>query len=68
MKYLCNNIIVLTADDEEPDCLKCVNCMNSDEFCCKYCGAQNGWNEYERHIDEKEYWEQLTHQHEDKGE
>ena len=66
MEILCNNSIVLNADDECPDCLRCINCMNSDEFCCNFCGADNGWRGYERHTTEKEFL--LTRQHEDKGE
>ena len=69
MKHLYNDIVVLTADDEEPDCMRCMYCTEySDDYCCDFCGADNGWAEYEWHITEKENWGQSTHQHEDKGE
>ena len=56
MQRLDNGVIVLTADDEEPDCLRCVNVVCSEKFCLMCCGSANGWNGYERHISEKEYW------------
>lgn len=69
MKHLYNDMIVLTADDEEPDCMRCMHCSEcSDDYCCGFCGADNGWAEYERHITEKEYWGHSTHQYENEEE
>ena len=43
---------IFDADDEDPDCMRCMHCTEySDEYCCDFCGAHNGWAEYER----KEY-------------
>ena len=57
MKELINGVFVLTADDEKPDCMRCVNVQCGDEYCCNNCGADNFWQGYERHTTSKKYWE-----------
>lgn len=41
-------VIIYTVDDEEPDCNRCDHCCGEDYYCLKQCGAQHGWNGYER--------------------
>lgn len=36
-----------TVDDEEPKCGRC-NHFGDDFDCCEHCGAEHGWNGYER--------------------
>ena len=45
----------LNADDEEPDCMKCLNVGNGSytdhdgkkkDFCSTQCGPEHGWAEY----------------------
>lgn len=52
MKRLSDKIIY-TADDEMPDCGQCDNCCNDFE-CSKLCGAEKGWNGYQRTIYKKD--------------
>ena len=40
--------IIYTVDDEEPDCNRCDHCCGEDYYCIKQCGAEDGWNGYER--------------------
>lgn len=40
--------IIYTVDDEEPDCNRCDHCCCEDYYCIKQCGAEHGWNGYER--------------------
>lgn len=40
--------LFLTADDEEPDCMKCDYC--TQENCEIWCGPRNGWDNYHRKI------------------
>ena len=40
--------IIYTVDDEEPDCNRCDHCCGEDYYCIKQCGAEHGWNGYER--------------------
>lgn len=44
-------IFTRTADDEDPDCNRCEHVCESDDFCSRLCGAENGWNMYERYIE-----------------
>lgn len=39
--------IIYTADDEEPNCNRYDHCCDED-YCLKQCGAEHGWNGYER--------------------
>lgn len=43
-----NEKIVYTADDEEPDCMRCNHIFDSDKWCMEHCGGANGWGGYER--------------------
>ena len=43
---------IYTADDEEPDCLMCDNCQNSD--LCSECGPEHWWHYYEREEQDSE--------------
>ena len=47
--------VKVTADDEEPKCLKCANCLGYD--CENYCGAEHGWAGYYRLIPREKFWE-----------
>ena len=49
-----------TADDEYPDCGRCDNINVSDELCARFCGADHGWNSYQRTIYEEDKQER-TH-------
>ena len=40
--------IIYTVDDEEADCNRCDHCYGEDYYCIKLCGAEHGWNGYER--------------------
>lgn len=41
--------VIYNADDEEADCGRCDNCdVDSEYYCIHQCGAENGWNGYER--------------------
>ena len=49
--------ISYTADDEEPDCMKCDhvcgwilidNKGQKHDNCAEHCGAEHGWNGYKR--------------------
>ena len=42
------DIIILTADDEEPNCIKCDNL--TELLRCRWCGAEFGWANYERSV------------------
>lgn len=43
---------IKTADDEEPNCGRCNHINAADEWCYRFCGAENGWNCYEREVEE----------------
>lgn len=47
MTIINNKYIFLNADDEFPDCMKCDGCTDCDP---KFCGPENGWNNYRRKI------------------
>ena len=38
--------ITHTADDEDPDCMRCENVDAESEFCKKFCGAEHAWYGY----------------------
>lgn len=40
-----DNAIVYTADDEDPKCDRCDNCVG-DFDCSGLCGSQHGWYGY----------------------
>jgi hypothetical protein len=40
--------VIYTADDEDPDCMRCDHCDCDDYLCITQCGAEHGWNGYER--------------------
>ena len=40
----------LTADDEEPKCIRCIGHSIDDRFCAK-CGPEYGWSGYLRYIE-----------------
>lgn len=40
-------VIIHTADDEEPECNRCEH-VDDDYFCVKKCGPEHGWNGYAR--------------------
>ncbi len=40
-------VIIYTADDEEPECNRCEH-VDDDYFCVKKCGPEHGWNGYAR--------------------
>lgn len=40
--------IIYTADDEDPDCMRCDHCGCDDYLCITQCGAEHAWNGYER--------------------
>lgn len=44
---------IYTADDEEPDCMRCDHCCDSYEICEK-CGAEYWWAKYRRTEIDKE--------------
>lgn len=46
--------IKFTADNEEPDCMRCDHCCD-DHVCCNYCGHEYGWAYYIRTL-----WEEVT--------
>lgn len=52
-KYL----VYLNADDEEPKCIRCSNCLGFD--CEEYCGAEHGWGGYERIVDRETFWREV---------
>lgn len=42
-------ITIFSADDEEPDCMRCDGLTEySDETCSKRCGSEHYWNLYKR--------------------
>lgn len=41
-------LYIATADIEEPDCMKCHNCIDGDK--CDKCGAEYWWSHYERYV------------------
>jgi hypothetical protein len=41
-------VTIYTADDEEPNCNRCDNIMESIPWCGRNCGAEHGWNGYQR--------------------
>ena len=56
MQRLMNGVVVLTADNENPDCMRCVNVQCGDGYCWDFCGAKNGWQGYEEHTTFDAYW------------
>lgn len=40
--------IIYTVNDEEPNCNRCDHCDSDDYICIHQCGAEHGWNGYER--------------------
>ncbi len=40
--------ITHTADDEDPDCMRCVNVNAEFDFCKNKCGAEHAWCGYRR--------------------
>ena len=44
-----DNIVILTADDEEPICIRCDNL--TEMLCCRWCGSEYGWANYQRSIE-----------------
>lgn len=48
-----NDIVLLTADDEEPICSRCDN-NDYEHICYNMCGAKKGWQGYERAVVIKE--------------
>ena len=40
--------IIYTADDEEPDCVRCNHITDNNKWCMEHCGSANSWNGYER--------------------
>lgn len=42
------NALIYTVDDEEPNCIRCDHCFGEDDYCVSQCGAEQGWNGYER--------------------
>lgn len=49
-----SDFIVLSADDEEPDCNRCDN-IDCEYLCIKKCGPEHGWYGYKRTISEEDY-------------
>ena len=45
-------LYIATADIEEPNCLKCHNCIEGDK--CNQCGYEYWWAHYERYVYENE--------------
>ena len=41
--------ITHTADDEDPDCMRCINIDADDQFCKTFCGAEHAWGGYCRY-------------------
>ena len=39
---------VFTADDEEPDCMRCDSVHGSYDMCEQSCGPEHGWGGYSR--------------------
>ena len=39
--------IIHTADDEEPDCMRCDHCCDDDKI-CEECGPSFWWANYKR--------------------
>lgn len=44
-------MFIRNADDEEPNCNRCEHVCESDDLCSRFCGAENGWNRYEREVE-----------------
>ena len=42
------DVIIHTADHEEPDCLRCEHVCEAGSRHCKHCGPEYGWSEYRR--------------------
>lgn len=40
--------IQYTADDEDPDCMMCINIDADDQFCKTFCGSEHSWGGYYR--------------------
>lgn len=49
------NSIILDADDEEPDCMTCDNCLCGVNICSK-CGPEYWWKNYVRTTTSEEYY------------
>ena len=49
--------ITRTADDEDPDCMRCINVNSDDDFCKNECGAEHAWCCYCRVEEEGEEYE-----------
>lgn len=49
---------ILDADNEEPKCFRCDNCLSG--YDCNECGAEYGWAGYQRTVSKKEYWKEET--------
>nr|DAM46350.1 MAG TPA: hypothetical protein [Bacteriophage sp.] len=47
MKYI-DDYEVHTADDEEPNCIRCANQDSCNDG--KFCGPKYGWRLYERRV------------------
>lgn len=47
------NRYVFSADDEEPDCMKCDFCLICDSI-CNLCGPEYGWAHYRRTLIEND--------------
>ena len=41
------DVIVFTADKEEPDCNRCDHCCDNYD-CSRFCGPEHGWYGYSR--------------------
>lgn len=48
-----SEVIYLNADDEEPDCGRCIHFVDNFD-CSGSCGPEHGWYGYEREVLEKD--------------
>lgn len=39
-------LILYTADEEEPNCLECNFACTDDANACRFCGPEYGWRNY----------------------
>lgn len=53
------DVIVFTADEEEPNCMMCDFCSDGirtdllgkkHDYCAELCGSEHGWNRYQRSV------------------